>query len=390
MNRRSALIGIGAGLLAGWGLVALFSPRGRAPEPPLVEDVGRIARVVIHYAPGADAGEVVAEIYRRFLAAVGPEVRVVWVVEDAHALDDLQARLGDAYPPDSVALTTGHAITTWSKDRFTCLARVGGRGPTTLLAPARKAVPNPLRTNDQEVPWRLAAAFPRLFACRDMRMDFDGGDILATSRGVFVHPAILSKNDPAAPPFQPQGPEPVEGSAESLRERLRSQLGEFIWLGPAEPDVPPHHVGMFLTVANGTAFVGDVRLADRLTAGHEGELEAACRSAGGPADAATRAELARQLDCVAAQMRRLGLRVVRVPLMPSAAARAWMSYNNGIVDTRGGRTIYYMPTFGMSRLDDAAGRIFRGAGCDVVPIDCSRIWHLCGSLHCLVNVVARD
>jgi hypothetical protein len=380
MSMRSVLVGVGAGLLAGWGLVALLSPRGRAPEHPLAEDAGRITRVVIHYAPGADAGEVVADIYRRFLAAVGPEVRVVWVVEDAHALDDLKARLDDAYPPDSLALTTGHAITTWSKDRFTCLASIGGRGATTLLAPARKAVPNPRRTNDQEVPWRLATAFPQLFACRDMQMDFDGGDILATSHGVFVHPAILSKNDPAAPPFQP---------AEALRERLRLQLGEFVWLGPAESDVPPHHVGMFLTVANGTAFVGDVRLAERLASGHEAELAAACLPAGGPADAATRAELARQLDCVAEQMRRLGLRVVRVPLMPSATARAWMSYNNGIVETRDGRVVYYMPTFGMSRLDDAAAEIFRGAGCDVVPIDCSRIWRLCGSLHCLVNVVAR-
>ncbi len=380
MSLRSVGVGVAAGLLAGWGLVALLGSADRAPETPLAEDIGRIARVVIHYSPGDGAGEIVADVYRRFLRAVGPDVDVLWVVEDAPALDDLKARLGDAWPPDSRVLLTGEAITTWSKDRFTCLARAGGLGATTLLAPARKAVPNPLRTNDQEVPWRLARAFPQTFLCRDMRLDFDGGDILATSRGVFVHPAILSKNDPAAPPFlQP----------EALRERLRSQLGEFIWLGPAESDVPPHHVGMFLTVARGTAFVGDVRLADRLAAGREAELAAACLPAGGPADGATRDGLARQLDGVAAQMRRLGLRVVRVPLVPSATTRAWMSYNNGIVETRGGRTVYYMPTFGLDWLDEEAARIFRGAGCEVVPMDCSRVWPLCGSLHCLVNVVAR-
>ena len=309
MKGRSALIGIGAGLLAGWGLLALPGAGGRPAEKPLVEDAGRITRVVMHYRPledaaAPDAGDVIADIYRRFLRAAGPEIEVLWVVEDEQALDDLKARLGDDYPPKSLMLATGHGITTWSKDRFTCLARVGGRGLTTLLAPARKAVPNPLRTRDQEVPWRLAAAFPRFFECRDMEMDFDGGDILATSLGVFVHPVILSKNGPASSPSL---------SAEAVRERLRSQLGEFVWLGPAESDVPPHHVGMFLTVANGTAFVGDVRLAERLVEGHEAELEAACATAGGPADAAARSELARQLDCVAGQMQRLGLRVVRVP-----------------------------------------------------------------------------
>jgi hypothetical protein len=351
----------------------------------MVEDVGRITRVVIHYSPGIDqnlpgTGEVVADIYRRFLGAVGSDLQVLWVGENQRDLDDLKVRLGDAYPSDSHVLLANKPITTWSKDRFTCLVRESGRGPTVLLAPARKVVPNPLRIHDQEVPWRLAAAFPRLLACRDMQMDFDGGDILATSRGVFVHPSILSKNNPVPPPFQ---------SAEALREHLHSELGELVWLGPVESNVPLHHVGMFLTVANGTAFVGDVQLADSLTAGHEAEVATACQSADGPADAGTRAGLARQLNCVADQMRSLGLRVVRVPLMPSATVRAWISYNNGIVETREGRTRYYMPTFGLKRLDDAAARIFRGAGCEVVPIDCSRVWQLCGSLHCLVNVVAR-
>ena len=386
MNKWSVGIGIATGLLIGFGLVAWLGSDDRSPEEPLIEDVGRITRVVIHYSPGTDqgppgTGEAVADIYRRFLRAVDSEVQVIWVSENQRDLDDLRTRLGDAYPSDSLVLLTHKPITTWSKDRFTCLVGENGLAPTVLLAPARKVVPNPLRTHDQEVPWRLAAAFPRLVVCRELQMHFDGGDILATSRGVFVHPAVLSRNPPVPS---------SRHSDERLRERLRSTLGELVWLGPIASDVPPHHVGMFLTVANGTAFVGDVQLADRLTVGHEAELAAACQSTGGPADAGTRAELARQLNCVADQMRSRGLRVVRVPLVPSATARAWMSYNNGIVETREGRTFYYMPTFGMKRLDDAAADVFRRSGCEVVSIDCSRIWQFCGSLHCLVNVVARD
>ncbi len=67
-----------------------------------------------------------------------------------------------------------------------------------------------------------------------------------------------------------------------------------------------------------------------------------------------------------------------------------MSYNNGIVDQRGGNTIFYMPTFGAPALDHAAAECFRTQiGCRVMTIDCAKIWQLGGSLHCLVNVVGR-
>jgi len=319
MSGRSIGIGIGTGLLMGLTLVAWLAPPEPPPARPLPEDLGRITRVVMQYNPGADVGladvgEAVAEVYRQFLTSVGPGVQVVWVVGSRRDLDDLRERLRDAYPTDSRVLVVAKPITTWSKDRFTCLVHEGGAGRAVLVAPARKAVSNPLRTHDQEVPWRLAAAFGGLFTCRDMLIDFDGGDILATSRGVFVHPAVLSKNDAGDSRFT---------SADALREHVRALLGEVVWLGPAVSDVPPHHVGMFLTVANGKAFVGDVRLAERLVASHEAELASACRRAGGLADAATRAELARQLDRIADQLRSRGLEVVRVPLMPPTASRAW-------------------------------------------------------------------
>ena len=40
-------------------------------------------------------------------------------------------------------------------------------------------------------------------------------------------------------------------------------------------------------------------------------------------------------------------------------------------------------------LDYAVETAFRKAGCRVVRIDCAGVWRLGGSLHCLVNVVAR-
>jgi hypothetical protein len=145
---------------------------------------------------------------------------------------------------------------------------------------------------------------------------------------------------------------------------------------------------MFVTVIGQTAFVGDTRLAGSIAATQPAVATALAR-AGGPATPETMQSFDRQLDRTAERMRSFGLAVVRVPLMPSATPRAWVSYNNGIVETRAGRSIYYMPTFAAGPLDDAAANVFRAAGCDVVPIDCSAVWPLGGSLHCLVNVIER-
>jgi hypothetical protein len=147
---------------------------------------------------------------------------------------------------------------------------------------------------------------------------------------------------------------------------------------------------MYLTVLGHIAAVGDVRLAEQVVAAHPETLQA-LQVAGGAATPDFCADLSARLDGVARQLSTLGYTVVRVPLLPSATSRAWMSYNNGIVETRGGETIFYMPTFGARALDAAAAAAFhQTTGCTVAPIDCARVWPLGGSLHCLISVVGRD
>lgn len=186
--------------------------------------------------------------------------------------------------------------------------------------------------------------------------------------------AIMHKND-------------VILSQIDLNQKLARHI---IWLGDTPQAAPAHHLGMFLTVIGNTAAVGDVRMAEKVAASHP-ETLATLQAAGGIASPAFRADLSARLDRVARQMQTLGYRVVRVPLLPSTTPRAWLSYNNGIVETRNGKSIFYMPTFGAKTLDTAAAEIFQSTtGCTVEPIDCAHIWPLGGSLHCLVNVVARD
>lgn len=379
MKLRPLIIGTVGGLLIGGLIGALRGPLGRQGDQaaPLGEDEGRISRVVMQYHAGA--GPLVAPIYAQFLSAVGRDVEVVWVVGKQTDLDDLQSRLGRSWPAGRCrTVVVGKEISTWSKDRFVAMRTPGRNGAAVLCAPARTRTANPLRTNDQEVPYRLALDPCRLFRARGTEADFDGGDFLATARHLFAGPAIIEKNAPGA------------GSRFHSTAELTDHLGRKLsrnitWLD----DSPDHHLGMFLTVIGNTAAVGDVRPAEKVAAAHPDTL-AALRAAGGEAASAFRSDLIARLDRVARRMRSLGYAVVRVPLLPSATPRAWMSYNNGIVETRGGNTIFYMPTFGARMLDAAAAESFRSAtGCTVVPIDCSKVWRLGGSLHCLVNVVER-
>jgi hypothetical protein len=376
---RGIVLGTLAGLLVGGVIGGLCGPLGRSEvrAVPLVEDGGRITRVVMQYRP--DAGPLVASIYARFLSAISDDAEVVWVVGNSSDVDDLKSRLGVSWPAGRCrAVVVGKEITTWAKDRFTAMQVPGSTGFAVLCAPARTRTASPLRTNDQEVPYRLARDPSRLFRARGTDADFDGGDFLAVARHLFAGQAVIEKNAPdAGLRFR---------STAELTKYLDRKMGRKItWLDGA----PDHHLGMFLSVMGRTAAIGDVRLAEQVAKSHP-EVRAALQPAGGEADPEFCAELAARLDRVARRMESLGYTVVRVPLLPSATPRAWMSYNNGIVETRDGNTVFYMPTFGAPALDTAAAESFQTKiGCKVVPIDCARVWQFGGSLHCLVNVVER-
>jgi len=375
MRMRAIAVGTVIGVLIGGLIVALLGTRHlwRVPAAPLQEDGGQITRVVMQYQP--EAGPLVAPIYRQFLTALGKDAEVVWVVGQADDLADLHTRLGTAWPVKHREVVVGKSITTWAKDRFVAMRALDGRELAVSCAPVRTRSPNPLRRNDQEVPYHLARTFAKLFGVRGATVDFDGGDFLATADHLFAGPGIYAKNATQSP--------------SAITQHLADILSHPVtWLG--DPGTtPPHHLGMFLTVIGHTAAVGDVRQAEALAATHP-DIRHALQAADGPATPAFRADLQTRLDHVARQLRSLGYTVVRVPLFPSATPRAWMSYNNGIVDTRNGKTIFYMPTFGSPTLDTAAASSFKAQlHCEVIPIDCAAIWPLGGSLHCLVNVVGR-
>ena len=62
-----------------------------------------------------------------------------------------------------------------------------------------------------------------------------------------------------------------------------------------------------------------------------------------------------------------------------------------MLDQRDGRRIVYLPIYqGAEPLNAAAAEVWREAGYEVRPIDCTSAYRLGGSLRCLVNVLSRS
>jgi len=152
----------------------------------------------------------------------------------------------------------------------------------------------------------------------------------ATGGLVFVHRSVLTKN----------GGLPAEKVLGVLERELGAKAVVI--------DGPPHHVGMFATPL------------------HDGRVLA------GPPD-------------VSRALRDGGFETAELPWATTPRDRAYITYNNVVVS---GRRVF-MPAFGLDS-DAAAAAIWRAQGFEVIPIPCAPLYLSGGTIHCLVNVLARN
>ncbi len=373
MIRRSRhlLVGAGLGLLVAAVTLALVSPvaaPGRVQTGPVLSDChGAIEQLVIQYV--GQAASLSAPVYAELLPQLPEDVTVQVLVPDAAAFADLRHRVG----PVACRLrpiVTGHAMTTWSRDRW--LAASDGQ-QRWLISPKREdgAEAWPARAGDARVGDDLAGAIPGL-GHRRSDLLFDGGDVVVARGRALVAGRVAKRNI-----------QHTVSDAAALLEALQHLLGrEVILLGRS----PDHHAGMYVMPAGqGRIFVADPAAGLALLG------DPAHRPAellGGPVDASAR--LQADLDAVAEQLTREGFEVHRMPVLAGADGRTWMTPLNGILDQRHGRRIVYMPVYrGAERLNEAAAALWRAAGFVVRPIDCTSSYRHFGSLRCLVNVLAR-
>jgi hypothetical protein len=367
---RRILLGIALGLLVSGGLLRVIGHvrGGRAPSTRLVaEDASApLARIAIHYAPVSD--RVALPVWMQLFTALSPSVEVEVEVATAADFERLVARLTAASVPHLDRLhpiVVGTPITTWSRDRYAAL--VDDRGHGSILAPPRSETPFASRAGDARSPFAVSQALYH----RDPRIAdilFEGGDLAATPRWLFVDTNLVARNV-------------GRGAADraTIEAELHRRFAQtVVWLGDTLGDVPRHHIMMYaVPLDDHTVAVGDIRAGLALLGDTPILLD----------DAQVQAP---RFDRAATLLAARGFAVVRVPALVLAGGGSFVTYTNALFDRRpDGRRIVYLPTYALPALDAAARSFYEIQGFDVRPIDVSSIYRLNGSLGCLVNVLAR-
>jgi Porphyromonas-type peptidyl-arginine deiminase len=325
-----------------------------------------LRRIAIHYAPAAD--RVAFAVWRQLFAVLPPSVEVEVEVAAAPDFDRLVGKLGAAGVAHLDRLhpvVVGTTITTWSRDRYAALA--DDRGGGAILAPPRTEAVFASRAGDARSPYAISQALYH----RDPQVAdivFEGGDLAATPRWIFVDANLVARNV-------------GRGAADraSIEAELHRRFGQqLVWLGDAVGDVPRHHIMMYaVPLDDQTVAVGDVRAGVALLGESRLVLE----------DVAVQA---RRFDHAAELLAARGFRIVRVPALVLAGGGSFVTYTNALFDRRAdGTRVVYLPTYALPALDAAARTFYEAQGFEVRPIDVSSIYHLNGSLGCLVNVLAR-
>ena len=359
------------------------SPKHAERGAPLLHEArGSITEIVMHWTPGFR--EVIWDTYEDFWSAIDGKIRLTLVADQTVSIPERTALLAElrGINPELAKHTrwviSAGPITTWSKDRA-LVSAAPSSGPATLWVPEPPERYWPQRFNDWGTVASVAEASGGRFKSRTAPFDFDAGDFAVTDRHVIVGANFLRKNERRD----------IHNAA-ALQRRLSAWLDRpVLVLGEHPQDVPDHHLAMTMTPLDGRiALVGDPRMAativgnDFVPGTHSPETRELLT-----ADFSE--ETAKRFDRLAADMKRAGYAVVRIPNIP-LDAKTYITYTNGIYEVRGNRRVAYMPSYGIEALDGAARAVYHSLGFTVRPIRVARVYPYHGTIGCLVNILGRD
>jgi hypothetical protein len=397
-SAKLAALGIVLGLVVA-AVVLRMAPRTKVPsinETPaglagevLVEDQGAMGEVLFQYV--ASQEEVVAPTYTDFLRALDPSIRLVAVVPrdaDAGTSDAraLQAFLARTDPSGGLAartriVETDGPITVWSKDRALVLAAPR----TQLVVPMR---PDPKwreRFNDWATLSAVAKAMPERYLVNEIPLEYDAGDFAVTGDKIVVDVNLLTKN-------QKHGLTTAKALGEFLARTFHRAI---IVLGDADGDVPRHHLSMYMTpLGDGAVLVGDPRAGRDLVGAAFAPGEES-PDTGEPLVADFSEPTLAKFDRAAKDLASAGFRVERVPVVPFDD-KTYVTYTNGVYETRAGRKNAYVPQYArdaadvaVAKMDALAAEKYRALGWDVRTIRVRDAYRFHGTVGCLCNVLRR-
>jgi hypothetical protein len=370
-------------------LLVRFVPQKRLVQPAssvevpgdlLREDEGPLREIVFHFVPSLEP--LIEPTYADFFRAIDPTTRLVAIVPTGDGATKLRAFIARIRPElegNLRIVEVAPPITLWSKDRALVAAPRGEASRATLLIPL---APDPHwveRRNDWATLSAIAKDAPAHYFVRELPLEFDAGDFTVTGDRLLVDVNLVGKN-------AGRGLATPEALAELLTRTFHRRVTV---LGRAVGDVPRHHMSMYMAPLGGnTVLVGDPTAAQRWLAAHPAPIAWGQNPDTGAdlvADFAP-AVIAR-FENAAKELAAAGFRVERVPVIPFDD-KTYVTYTNGIYETRGGKKIAYVPFYGLP-LDEEARVLYERLGWEVKPIRVREVFPFHGTIGCLVNVLSR-
>jgi hypothetical protein len=95
-----------------------------------------------------------------------------------------------------------------------------------------------------------------------------------------------------------------------------------------------------------------------------------------------------RFDRAARDLAAAGFAVERIPVVPFDD-KTYITYTNGVYETKGGARVVYLPQYGIARMDAVAREKYAALGWSVKPVRVEAPWPYHGTIGCLVNVLAR-
>ena len=248
------------------------------------------------------------------------------------------------------------------------------------------------RFNDWATLGAVARAMPERFLVNEVPLEYDAGDFAVTGDKVIVDVNLLAKNEK-------HGLTTPKAISDFVAATFQRKV---VFLGDKDGDLPRHHLSMYMTpIGGGAVLVGDPRagrevVGDGWTPGEESPDTAE------PLVADFSDATVAKFDRAAKDLAAAGFRVERIPVVPFDD-KTYVTYTNGVYETRDGRKIAYLPEYRFvaaetpdakvdpitAKLDAIAESTYRRLGWEVRPIRVRDAYRFHGTIGCLCNILSR-
>ncbi len=339
----------------------------------LADSEGAIAAILLHYDPGLSSE--LAPVYEDLFRVLPTGVQVTVICPSASAAEDFSDTWGTATEHWAVdVVNVGFPISIWARDRYIARQQEQSSQEVSSFVPAGNDSYEPEKRNDLLALELLTEAqlLPRTL---DTHLHLEGGNVVSNLRHVFVGANVLNEN--------------IAIGRSAVANELSTVFGRtYIPVAGKDGDVPWCHVDMYLTpVSDDTVLIANPRMAELILTRYSDDDSDDVVAGFNACESDTTQD---RLDDIASLALNRGYKVIRLPALVNSSEGWMITYNNVLMDHRGGRRTLYMPTYDIPDLDRAAAAIYLGLGFDVETIDVSRVYTRGGALRCIVNVTERS